>query len=118
MSPRSFQSRTGTLLFVHEPTGDAGVTVRDPYGAWSSWTAADGLPGDGLVVLARAPDGRLVAATPDGVLAERPPDGGAWRSLPAPPGVVLGTVNDLAFGEDGRLWIAREGGGLATVEWR
>lgn len=88
--------------------------------AQTSWRAAQGLPATVTALLVDPADSeRWIAGTPIGVF--RSHDGGAsWQAI-SPPWVVW----DMAYGAEGRLYVAATGGVLSTdavqqdpVAWR
>ena len=105
------EPRTGASARIWVATA-AGLMTIERTGRTTSvarLTRRDGLPGRGVLSLARLRDGRIVAGTSTGAVIVR--DG---RPVPVgPPGTEIGNVWSVAEDADGMLWL-----GTTTGVWR
>ena len=88
-----------------------GLFRRDGRG-WTQVTAADGLAGDLVYVMADGPDGALWVGTRTGLSRI---EGEEIRSLGVDDGLPLEIVRDLHLDRHGTLWIGTQGGGVAQL---
>lgn len=99
---------TGLLTVDREGTiwvGGDGVHKLLGEGRWTAWTRRQGLPGDIVWALHRAPDGRLWAGTTAGLAVM---EQGRWLPIP---GTAQRQVMALASDGAGRLWAGLVPGG-------
>ena len=79
--------------------------------------AAQGLPSTEINALARDHDGYLWIATADGLARYDGVGMRVWRYDPTDPGGLPGNnVQELMVGEDDRIWVAVEGGGISVLD--
>src|ERR1700754_2906385 len=88
--------------------GDNSFCVR-------TWTAEDGLPENKVVGVAQSPDGYLWVATQGGLVRF---DGVRFQPFQAAStaGYVSSTMRVLYLDQDGRIWLAKEGGVLVCID--
>jgi signal transduction histidine kinase/ligand-binding sensor domain-containing protein len=98
------------LLLVLAPVG----AVSNPAWFSRSWQTEDGLPEHTIVGLAQTPDGYLWVATREGLFRF---DGVRFQEFtPAMrAGSPPGQIRALLMDHRGRLWVARDGGGVVCV---
>lgn len=89
-------------------TEDKGLWVRDPQGAWSQFTARDGLGDDRVLCLATDLKNRLWAGTARGGVSVW---NGRWRSFGVENGPLSERVRDIAIApRSGEVWLATDAG--------
>ncbi len=76
-------------------------------GSWTTWTAADGLPGNTILALACTPDGTIWAGTDSGVARY---DGARWTAVTMADGLANDRVRAIAAAPDGSVWFGTHGG--------
>jgi ligand-binding sensor domain-containing protein len=74
---------------------------------WQVFNEDDGLPGVVVEDLLEDNDGRIWAATDNGVAVF---DGQSWRAFTTADGLADDQVNDMALGSDGSIWFATKRG--------
>lgn len=74
---------------------------------WQVFNEDDGFPGVVVEDLLEDNDGRIWAATDNGVAVF---DGQSWRAFTTADGLADDQVNDMALGSDGSIWFATERG--------
>jgi len=96
------------ILFV---TCALSATDADESFSIRTWQADDGLPENRVIGVVQAPDGFLWVATQSGLVRF---DGVRFQRVDRPgvPALIAGTMRVLMLDRNGRIWLAKEEGGV------
>jgi hypothetical protein len=108
------------IATAHAPGGafwlaaPQGIARRDPQGAWSLWTAADGIPFLGFTSLAPARDGSVWIGTTKGAIHF---DGTNWQYRQGLRWLPADHVRGIAVDAQNNAWFATPNG-VGRIAWR
>jgi hypothetical protein len=91
---------------------DQGVYITDGADWWHPLNRNDGMPYEDVLCVAHAPNGDVWGGTTEGAWRLRK---GEWRYFWGKRWLPGNRVNDIAFTEDGAVWLATDGG-VAKIE--
>jgi len=84
-----------------------------PDEAWTTYTSHDGLIGNAVYAIARAPDGVMWFGTRSGVSRF---DGETWKSYTPDSGLAGWAVESVAVAPDGTLWVGALSSGVSRFD--